>query len=200
VVGYTDMLVARNFAVPPLSAGVTLAIAPGSVVAPASYPNRDLILEIADAAVPGDEQPQCVLPKFAIPAYTARMKIMLAILSVFSVLAVLPSTTKTFADGKVLRHGVLFKFKDTATPGQIKQVEDAFRALPAQIPQVKTFEWGTNVSPENLAQGFTHCFLLSFSSDKDRDAYLVAPAHKVFGQLLTPYLDKVTVVDFWAQY
>src|SRR6478752_373649 len=117
------------------------------------------------------------------------MKLMLAMLSVFAVLAAFTSTTKTFADEKVLRHVVLFKFKDAASAAQIKQIEDAFRALPAQIPQVKSFEWGTNVSPENLAQGFTHCFLLTFSSDKDRDAYLVAPAHKAFGQLLTPHLD-----------
>ena len=71
--------------------------------------------------------------------------------------------------------------------------------LPGKISEVKTFEWGTNVSPENLAQGFTHCFLLSFSSDQGRDAYLVAPAHQEFGALLRPYLDKVLVVDFWAQ-
>jgi Stress responsive A/B Barrel Domain len=128
------------------------------------------------------------------------MKITLAILSVLTVLAIFPSPTKISADENFLRHVVLIKFKDAATPAQIKQIEDAFRALPAQVPQVKSFEWGTNVSPENLAQGFTHCFLLTFSSDKDRDAYLVAPAHKAFGQLLSPHLDKVTVIDFWAQH
>lgn len=102
-------------------------------------------------------------------------------------------------EGKVLRHVVLFKFKDTATPEQVKQVEDAFRALPGKIDLIRGFEWGTNVSPENLSQGYTHCFFLTFASDKDRDAYLVHPAHKEFGKLLGPYLDKVTVVDFWAQ-
>jgi hypothetical protein len=100
---------------------------------------------------------------------------------------------------KVLRHVVLFKFKESATPEQIKQVEDAFRALPLKINFIRGFEWGTNVSPENLNQGYTHCFFLTFTSDKDRDAYLVHPAHKEFGKILTPYLDKVTVVDFWAQ-
>jgi hypothetical protein len=128
------------------------------------------------------------------------MKLILTILLAFTILAVVNSNTKSFADEKVLRHVVLFKFKDTATPAQIKEVEDAFRALPGKIPQVKGFEWGTNVSPENLAQGYTHCFLLAFSSDKDRDAYLVAPAHKAFGQLLGPYLEKVTVVDFWVEH
>jgi Stress responsive A/B Barrel Domain len=126
---------------------------------------------------------------------------MLAVIIVFTFLGVLLSVsgTNVSADGKVLRHVVLFKFKDTTTAAQIRQVEDAFRALPTKISEVKTFEWGTNVSPENLAQGFTHCFLLSFSSDKDRDAYLIAPAHKEFGALVRPYVDKVLVVDFWVQ-
>jgi len=103
------------------------------------------------------------------------------------------------ADEKLLRHVVLFKFTDSTTPEQIKEVEDAFRALPSKINLIRGFEWGTNVSPENLNQGYTHCFFLTFASDKDRDAYLVHPAHKEFGKILTPYLDKVTVVDFWAQ-
>jgi hypothetical protein len=101
---------------------------------------------------------------------------------------------------KLLRHVVLFKFKEGTTPQQIKQVEDAFRALPSKINLIKGFEWGTNVSPENLAQGYTHCFFLTFSSAADRDAYLVDPAHKDFGKLLGPYLDKVTVIDFWSQH
>jgi hypothetical protein len=103
-----------------------------------------------------------------------------------------------FPQGRVLRHVVLFKFKEGTTAEQIKQVEDAFRALPGKIDLIRGFEWGTNVSPENLSQGYTHCFFLTFASDKDRDAYLVHPAHKEFGKLLTPYLDKVTVVDYWA--
>src|SRR6201987_568435 len=103
------------------------------------------------------------------------------------------------ADEKLLRHVVLFKFTDRTTPEQIKQVEDAFRALPSKIDLIRGFEWGTNVSPENLAQGYTHCFFLTFAADKNRDAYLVHPAHKGFGKLLGPYLDRVTVIDYWAQ-
>ncbi len=95
-----------------------------------------------------------------------------------------------------LRHVVLLKFKDTAAPEDIKKVEDAFRALPARIPAIERFEWGTNVSPENLNQGFTHCFLLTFRNEKGRDEYLPHPAHKEFGQALRPHLDKVLVVDY----
>lgn len=100
---------------------------------------------------------------------------------------------------KVLRHVVLFGFKKEATKEQIAEVEAAFAALPKKIAQIKAFEWGTNVSPENLAQGHTHCFFLTFATAEDRDAYLVHPAHKNFGGMLGPVLDKVTVVDYWVK-
>ena len=103
------------------------------------------------------------------------------------------------ATGKLLRHTVLFKFKDGTAAADIKKVEDAFRALPSKIKEIKSLEWGTNNSPENLNQGFTHCFFLTFSSEADRAAYLPHPAHKEFGKILGPYLDKVLVIDFWAE-
>jgi hypothetical protein len=98
-----------------------------------------------------------------------------------------------------LRHVVLFKFKDGAKAEDVKKVEDAFRALSGKIKLIKDFEWGTNVSPENLNQGLTHCFFVTFKSDKDRDDYLVHPAHKEFVEILKPVLDKATVVDYWAK-
>ena len=101
-------------------------------------------------------------------------------------------------DGK-LRHVVAFKFKDTATKQQIKEVEDAFRALKGKIPEIVSYEWGTNVSPEKHDKGFTHGFILTFKSDKDRDAYLVHAEHKKFGELVGPILGDVFVIDFWAK-
>ena len=98
-----------------------------------------------------------------------------------------------------LRHVVAFKFKPTATADQIKQVEDAFRDLKKKIPQIAAYEWGTNNSPENKNRGCTHGFILTFNSEKDRDAYLPHPAHKEFGKLVGPLLDDVFVIDFWAK-
>jgi hypothetical protein len=97
----------------------------------------------------------------------------------------------------VLRHVVLFAFK--GTPEEVQQVEAAFCRLPAQIAAIRAFEWGTDVSVENIQQGFTHCFLLSFASAADRDTYLVHPAHQAFGALIQPVLDKVLVVDYWVR-
>ena len=106
---------------------------------------------------------------------------------------------KKKSEAKALRHVVLFKFKDGSQPGDIKKVEEAFAGLADKIKLIKDFEWGTNNSPENLNQGLTHCFLVTFSSDKDRDEYLVHPDHKAFVEVLKPHLDKVTVLDYWTK-
>jgi hypothetical protein len=98
-----------------------------------------------------------------------------------------------------LRHVVAFKFKDTATPDQIKKVQDAFSELPKKITQIDKYEFGTNNSPEKRNKGCTHCFILTFKSEKDRDDYLVHPAHKEFGSLVGPLLDDVFVIDFWTK-
>ena len=101
-------------------------------------------------------------------------------------------------DSEVLRHVVLFKFKDTSSSQQIKEVVDTFRALPGKVDEISDFEWGTDVSVENLQQGFTHCFFVTFRCEADRAAYLPHPAHKQFGKILGPHLDKVLVIDHWA--
>jgi len=126
-----------------------------------------------------------------------RISLVVVVLCTFLAMAVTDTNAQT-NKGKVLRHVVLFGFKSTATPDDIKKVEQAFAALPGKIKMIKDYEWGVNSSPEGLNQGLTHCFLLTFSSDKDRDDYLVHPDHKAFGKILGPYLEKVTVVDFWS--
>lgn len=96
-------------------------------------------------------------------------------------------------------HVVSLKFKEAATLEQIKEVEIAFQDLKKKIPQIVSMEWGTNNSPENLNKGFTHGFVLTFKTEKDRDAYLVHPDHKAFGKLVGGVLADVFVLDFLAK-
>ena len=111
-----------------------------------------------------------------------------------------PVTKESKAKKKkgTLYHVVSFKFKDSVTKEKIKEVEDAFQGLKKQISGIKKLSWGTNVSPEKHDKGFTHGFVLTFKSDKDRDDYLVHPDHKKFGALVGPTLDDVFVIDFWS--
>ena len=110
-------------------------------------------------------------------------------------LALILAMTSQAAEGQY-RHVVLFKFKDSSTKEQVKQVEDAFRALPSKINTITDFEWGTDVSPEGKAQGFTHCFLVTFKDKAGLEVYIPHPAHKEFGNLAGPHFDKVMVIDF----
>ena len=92
----------------------------------------------------------------------------------------------------------MFKFKDGTTPADIQQIVDAFSQLPKKITTIKDFEWGTNNSPEKLNDGLSHCFFVTFGSEKDRNDYLVDPAHQAFVAVLKPHLDKAVVLDYWA--
>jgi hypothetical protein len=98
-----------------------------------------------------------------------------------------------------LRHVVLFAFKDSATVAQIDAVVSDFGTLKDRIPGITAYEWGTNVSPEGLNQGFTHCFTLSFAREEDRNIYLLHAAHQAFVDTLGAVLEKSLVVDYWAQ-
>jgi hypothetical protein len=119
-------------------------------------------------------------------------------LALLGCIVVLAANAQT-ANPNILRHVVLIKFKDNAGAADIKAVEVAFGQLKSKIDLIRGFEWGTNNSPEKLNEGLTHCFFVNFASEKDRDAYLVHPAHKAFVEVLTPVLDKVVVVDYWAK-
>lgn len=103
------------------------------------------------------------------------------------------------ASGPVLRHVVMFGFTADTTPDQVKEFENAFRTLSTKVPGIIGFEWGTNVSPENKNQGLTHCFFLTFRTQADRDAYLPHPEHDKFKALLKGHVEKVCVLDYWAQ-
>ena len=99
----------------------------------------------------------------------------------------------------ILRHVVLFKFKDGTSADQITAYEEAFAGLAGKIPQIRDFEWGLNNSPEGLNKGFTHCFFVSFKSEEDRAVYLPHPDHKAFVSLIGPSVDDVLVVDYWSK-
>lgn len=120
------------------------------------------------------------------------------ILLIAGVLMYTPSTAEDSATSKTLRHVVLFQFKSTSSEADVQKIVDAFGELPKQIPAIADFEYGTNNSPEGLADGLTHCFLVTFKSEKDRDAYLPHEAHQKFVGLLKPHLEKAVVVDYWA--
>ncbi|MBI1368314.1 MAG: Dabb family protein [Planctomycetes bacterium] len=97
------------------------------------------------------------------------------------------------------RHVVSFKFTPSTTPEQIDKINAAFAELPKKIDTIRGFEWGTNVSPENLADGFTHCYIVTFDDPAGLKTYLTHPAHLQFVSMLKPQLEKAFVIDYIAR-
>ena len=101
---------------------------------------------------------------------------------------------------KRLRHMVIFKFNEDSSTEDVDRLNKSFIALADSISVIQDFEWGLNDSPENFHQDFTHCYLVTFASEEDRDSiYAPHPAHQAFVESLGPHLEKVFVVDYWAQ-
>ena len=115
-----------------------------------------------------------------------------------------PNTTETVTMEKkktpVLRHVVIFKFRDDAPETEVQKLNEQFASLAEHIPVIQDFEWGLNDSPEDFHQGFTHCYMLTFASEEDRDSiYTPHPKHQAFVANLQSYLEKVFVVDYWTR-
>lgn len=127
------------------------------------------------------------------------MKTILALIALLLTMTLSTIAAEKPAGATKLYHVVSFKFKADAKKEQVDEVVNAFRDLKKKIKVIQEFSWGTNVSPEKHDKGFTHAFILSFSSEKDRDEYLVHPDHKAFGKIVGPVLADVFVVDYWAQ-
>ena len=99
---------------------------------------------------------------------------------------------------KVLKHVVLFSFEDEVDEKQLQVIMSSFQALETYIDCVNSIEWGLDNSPEGLSKGFTHCFIVTFDSEENRDVYLKHPRHLSFVKLLDKRLKDVCVVDFWV--
>jgi hypothetical protein len=95
-----------------------------------------------------------------------------------------------------IRHLVIFKFVPHASKTDKSNLVHEFNSLPKLIPGVTHFEWGKNISPENLSKEFTHVFLMTFTDSAARDLYLIHPAHQMFVMKFKPLLADVLVLDY----
>ena len=98
---------------------------------------------------------------------------------------------------KILRHVVIFAFKDSVTVEQIKEIEINFGRLPQEIDEIHDFEWGRNLDSNQMSKGLTHCFVLTFESEEDLQTYEVHPAHEKFKDETIGHVKDLLVMDYW---
>lgn len=97
-----------------------------------------------------------------------------------------------------IQHMVLFKFKPEVTSEKITELFSHLAQLQQLIPGITCFAGGPNSSPEELNQGYTHGFIMTFESVDARDAYLPHPEHEVVKAALLECIDSVLAFDFEA--
>ncbi len=135
---------------------------------------------------------------------TDRLSFVIVILFYFSTIVVgyffIDSTSHSGVikkNGKMLIHLVLIQFKDDVSAEDFQKITDAAYSLQA-IPGVEALNFGQNVSPEGLTQGYEHSLTMKFSNATDRDSvYLPHPVHQKFVELFVPHSESVLVYDFW---
>ncbi|GLU05112.1 hypothetical protein SLE2022_222300 [Rubroshorea leprosula] len=96
----------------------------------------------------------------------------------------------------VVKHVLLAKFKEGTTPEKIEELTKGYADLVNRIEPMKAFEWGKDVSFENLQQGFTHVFVSTFESTEGVAEYVAHPAHVEFATSFLAQTEKVIVVDY----
>lgn len=130
------------------------------------------------------------------------MNILSLCLALFVFAAMSPADGMPSADAEeVVRHVVMFRYTEDASDAEIQEITEAFRALQDKIPGIVSFEHGVNNSPEDLNQGFTHAYVITFEDEAARDAYLPHPEHQQFVDVLmdSGIFEEAFVVDYVPQ-
>lgn len=98
-------------------------------------------------------------------------------------------------------HIVLFRYRDNISWTKLESHFRDFAALKHTClkdgkPYMLSMRMGKNTSWENFGRGMTHCFVLEFASEADRDYYLIKDkVHHAFSELAGPLIEDSVVVD-----
>jgi hypothetical protein len=99
----------------------------------------------------------------------------------------------------MLDHIVLLKLKEGITESQLETMYQNISELKNKISGILSITYGTNNSPENLNQGFTHGFVVRFKDAEARNNYLPHPDHqRVAKEHIIPITEDVVVFDYDA--
>uniref|UniRef100_A0A0E0JJI9 Stress-response A/B barrel domain-containing protein n=1 Tax=Oryza punctata TaxID=4537 RepID=A0A0E0JJI9_ORYPU len=98
--------------------------------------------------------------------------------------------------GGVVKHILLARFNEDVAPERLDQLIRGYAGLVDLVPSMKAFHWGTDVSIENMHQGFTHVFESTFESTEGVKEYIEHPAHVEFAKEILPAMEKILIIDY----
>jgi len=88
-----------------------------------------------------------------------------------------------------VKHVVLLRFKPQTSADTVADLFAALETLRHKVPGLLDVSAGINSSPEGLAKGFTHGFVMTFADAASRDAYLPHPDHEAIKEKLLLWID-----------
>jgi hypothetical protein len=89
----------------------------------------------------------------------------------------------------MIRHCVFVKFRSGVSADERAEIYAGLNALVGQVDGLLGADFGPNISPEGLAQGFNDGFIMDLADAAARDRYLVDPAHQAAGSKLVAALE-----------
>ncbi|HRZ41094.1 MAG TPA: Dabb family protein [Bacteroidales bacterium] len=98
----------------------------------------------------------------------------------------------------MLRHVVMFKARPMPAAEKetgILRLKDAIDALQTEVPQVKFLQTGINFN--TYPQAFDLVLISDFETEEDLEKYRNHPQHQKVMDVISEFIEKVHVVDFW---
>ncbi len=84
----------------------------------------------------------------------------------------------------MLRHAAVFRWIEGTTPEQVEELAAALRALPAQVPAIRSYEVGSDLG---LGEGrWDFAVVASFDDADGYQDYVDHPAHQAIATDLIP--------------
>jgi hypothetical protein len=94
----------------------------------------------------------------------------------------------------MIQHIVLLKFKDSATPGQVVEAEEALLAMKAGIPEIKSVYFGPNLGPS--VKEYSHILIVTCENMGAVQRYLDHPVHRqAVDQFIAPIREDRLAAD-----
>ena len=94
----------------------------------------------------------------------------------------------------MIQHIVLFKLKDSATPGQIVEAGEALLAMKAGIPEIQSVHFGPNLGPS--VKEYSHVLIITCEDMGALQRYLDHPVHRqTVDRVIAPIRDGRLAAD-----
>ncbi len=99
----------------------------------------------------------------------------------------------------MVEHIVLLKLKAGVSSTQLEVLRESLLGMAAEILGIESITTGANSSPEGKSHGYGYGFIVRFTNEGARDAYLPHPFHRqVASEQIRPLVEDVLVFDYTA--